>query len=146
MSGIVCAIRGGLASKHTIDRSINLAVEKDLPLYFLYVVNLNFLTHTASSRVRTITEEMDEMGDFILLLAKGQAESRGVQVEGIIRHGIVGEEIIAVSHEVDADFVVMGQPKGEKNADVFTQERINRFRERLSEECGAHVILVERDT
>lgn len=146
MSGIVCAIRGGPASQHTIDRSIHLAVEKNLPLYFLYVVNLDFLTHTATSRVHTITEEMNEMGDFILLLAKGQAESRGVHVEGIIRHGIVSDEIIAVSHEVDANYVVMGQPKGEREADVFTYEHIERFRERLSEECGAQVILVERET
>lgn len=145
MPGIVCAIRGGPASQHTIDESVTMAVEKHLPLYFLYVVNLDFLTHTASSRVKTITEEMNELGDFILLLAKRQAEARGVEVEGMIRHGKVGEEIIALSQEVDADFVVMGQPKGEKEANVFTQERINTFREKLEEESGAQVILVERE-
>lgn len=146
MSGIVCAIRGGPASQHTIDHSVNLAVEKEQPLYFLYVINLDFLTHTATSRVHTITREMYEMGDFILTLAKGQAKSRGVQVEGFIRQGIVGEEIIALSHEVDADYVVMGSPKGEQEANVFTQERIERFQEKLAEECGAQVILVERET
>lgn len=146
MSGIVCAIRGGPASQHTIDRSVNIAAEKEQPLYFLYVINLNFLTHTATSRVHTITREMYEMGDFILTLAKGQAESRGVQAEGFIRQGIVSEEIIALSHEVDADYVVMGKPKGEQDADVFTHERIEIFMTRLSEECGAQVILVERDT
>ncbi len=34
MPGIVCAIRGGPASKPTIARSIALAKETDLPLFF----------------------------------------------------------------------------------------------------------------
>ena len=42
MSGIVCAVRGGPASQPTLQRAITLAKETGLPLFFLYVVNLDF--------------------------------------------------------------------------------------------------------
>jgi len=78
MSGIVCAIRGGPASRPTIDRSIQLATETGLPLYFLYVVNLKFLAHTSSSRTHVISKELNEMGEFILLMAQTEAEKKGI--------------------------------------------------------------------
>ncbi|MCB0240075.1 MAG: hypothetical protein KDH08_15830, partial [Anaerolineae bacterium] len=77
MSGIVCAVRGGPASQPTVSRSIALAAETGLPLYFLYVVNLEFLDHTASSRTHTISKEMAEMGEFILMAAQAKAEAQG---------------------------------------------------------------------
>ena len=43
MSGILCAIRGGPASKATIARAIDLAHETGARLVFLYIVNLDFL-------------------------------------------------------------------------------------------------------
>jgi hypothetical protein len=67
MTGIICAIRGGPASQPTIARSIALAQETSLPLHFLYVVNLDFLTRTSLSRVHVIAQEMQQMGEFILL-------------------------------------------------------------------------------
>ena len=44
MPGILCAVRGGPASQPTIAKAIALAQETGLPLYFLYVVNLDFLS------------------------------------------------------------------------------------------------------
>jgi hypothetical protein len=82
MPGIVCAIRGGPASRPTIKKSIELAAETSLPLYFLYIVNLNFLTHTSSTRTHLISKEMKEMGEFILLTAQAVAQSAGIRAEG----------------------------------------------------------------
>ncbi len=143
MSGIVCAIRGGPASQITIDKAVALASEKNLPLYFLYVLNLDFLSHTASSRVRTITEEMRQMGDFILLIAQEKALSLGIAAQSMIRQGTVGEEIIAVCREVSASYVVLGQPLGQEEEDVFTPERILLFSQRIETECGARVVLIK---
>ncbi len=64
MSGIVCAVRGGPDSQPTISKAIAWAKETELPLYFLYVVNLDFLTHTSSSRVHTVTQQIEQMGEF----------------------------------------------------------------------------------
>lgn len=143
MSGIVCAIRGGPASRGTIDRAVELAGKVDLPLYFLYVLNLDFLSHTASSRVKTIKKEMQQMGDFILLIAQEKALELGISAKGEVRQGSVGEEIIELCREVGAEYVVLGHPLGQEEDDIFTQERILKFISRIEAESEAKVILVK---
>lgn len=124
MPGIVCAIRGGPDSQRTIQKAIEVARETSLLIYFLYVVNLDFFTHTASSRVHIISEEMEELGDVILKSAQAEAKDKGATAEGIIRHGKVGKEISAVCHELGADYVVLGRPRGKSQKDVFTHEQL----------------------
>ncbi len=143
MSGIVCAIRGGPSSQPTIDRAVALARETGLPLHFLYVVNLDFLTRTITSRVRTISEQMRQMGESILLAAQAQAAVQDVPAQIVVRQGEVGEEIAALCHEVSADYLVLGRPGGADEGDVFTQDRLAQFRERIEQETGASVVLSE---
>jgi nucleotide-binding universal stress UspA family protein len=81
MPGIICAVRGGPASQPTIHRAITLAQEVGQPIHFLYVVNLDFLEHTATSRTHVISRELRHMGDFILLTAQVQAQNLGVEAD-----------------------------------------------------------------
>lgn len=144
MSGIVCAIRGGPASRPTIDKAIQLAVETELPLYFLYVVNLDFLSHTSSSRTHLISKELTEMGEFILLTAQAKAQAKGIDANGIVHKGNVRDEIVNLCLEMKADYVVLGKPKvqpGKEN--VFTEDRLDKFAERIADESGAEIILAE---
>ncbi len=143
MSGIVCAIRGGPDSQPTIDRSIALAGETGLPLYFLFVVNLDFLSMTESSRVHTISKEMHQMGDFILLTAQVRAEEKGVAAKAVVRHGNVSEEIVSLCHEINAEFVVLGVPRGSKSENIFTHERFTVFIQHIEDESGARVVIAE---
>jgi nucleotide-binding universal stress UspA family protein len=143
MSGIVCAIRGGPKSKPTIARAIELAQQTDLGLHFLYIVNLDFLTYTESSRVKVIKEEMHEMGDFIILAAREKAEQKGVNALGAVRDGSVAEGIIEFSKEIEADYVVLGSPLGEHEENVFTRERFESFVTMVEEQSGAEVVLSE---
>lgn len=143
MSGVVCAIRGGASSQTTIKQAILQAQKTDSHLYFLYVVNLDFLSHTQSSRTRLISKELHQMGEFILLTAQVTAEAQGVTAEGVVRHGEVTEEIIGLAKEIEADTIILGQPEGVDEDDVFTLERLKAFSERLSEESGAQVIISE---
>jgi nucleotide-binding universal stress UspA family protein len=143
MSGIVCAIRGGPDSKATIAEAIDLAEGTGLSLYFLYVVNLDFLAHTSSSRVHTISDQMHQMGDFILLSAQDSAAARGLTAQGVVRHGHVGEEIIRLCHELEADYLVLGRPKVQREDTLFTQELLRGFIQRTEEQTGAKVILPE---
>jgi nucleotide-binding universal stress UspA family protein len=145
MSGIVCAIRGGPASQPTIAKAIALAQETGLPLYFLYVVNLDFLSHTPTSRVHTISQEMQEMGEFILLLAQERASRQGISAGGVVRHGKVGEELIGLCHELEADYLVLGKPKVEQEDCVFTHDRLREFVARSEEQTGAKVVFPEED-
>lgn len=141
MPGIICAVRGGPDSQPTIEKAISLAKEVSLPLYFLYVVNLDFLSHTQSSRVSTISEEMAEMGEFILLTAQEKAGKQGITAEGVIRHGKVREEIVTLAKELSADYVVLGLPQGQREADIFVIDRIKEFGKTIEQETGAAVVL-----
>jgi nucleotide-binding universal stress UspA family protein len=144
MSGIVCAIRGGPHSQPTIDKAISMAVKTGLPLYFLYIVNLDFLAHTLSTRTHTINQEMEQMGEFILLAAQRRAEGQGVTAETIVRHGSVGEEIVKLCREVSADYLVLGRPQlDEEEANVFTNARLKTFVDMVEAESATEVILLE---
>lgn len=143
MSGIICAVRGGPASQPTIQRAIELAQEVNQTIHFLYVVNLDFLERTARSRTHTISKELRHMGEFILLTAQVQAQSQGVEADGVIREGIVGEEIINLCQEIQAEYVVLGRPKGDTEDNAFTRERLNKFARLIKETSGAQTILAE---
>lgn len=141
MSAIVCAIRGGTASRPTIDKSIQMAVETKLPLYFLFVVNLDFLTRTSSSRVHLISKQMHEMGEFILLTAQAAAESRGIHAEGIVRQGNIRDEILALCQETKARYLVLGKPKTQhEDANIFTHAHLDEFAQRIKDESGTQII------
>jgi nucleotide-binding universal stress UspA family protein len=145
MSGIVCAIRGRPASRSTINRSIQLAKDTNLKLHFLYVVNLDFLTHTTSSRIHNISEELEEMGEFIVLNAKAEAEKKGITTEGFVRNGQVGDEIIKFCKEIHADYMVLGKPQEQRNRNLFTTERINIFAKNIEDESGVKIIMTGAD-
>ena len=143
MSGIVCAIRGGPDSQATIAEAIALAQRTGLPLYFLYVVNLDFMSYTTSTRVHTISEEMHQMGEFILLAAQAQASAQGIPVEGVVRRGNVAGEIGGLCHEVAADYLVLGRPQFQREESVFTRDLLAQFIRETEEQTGAKVVMPE---
>jgi nucleotide-binding universal stress UspA family protein len=140
MSGIVCAIRGGPHSQPTIRQAIDTAGQYHISIYFLYVVNLDFLEHTEHSRTQVIQREMRAMGEFICLKAQIEANREGVEADVVVREGNVTDEIIALCHEIQADFVILGQPQGKPNNNIFNQERLKKFGQTLETQTGAKVI------
>jgi nucleotide-binding universal stress UspA family protein len=141
MGGIVCAIRGGPHSQATIIRAIALAKDTGLSLHFLYVVNLDFLSHTSSSRVHTASQQMHQMGEFILLTAQASAASQGVTAQGVVRHGDVLDEIIHLCHELGADYLVLGRPQFQHEESVFNQALLTQFIERTEKQTQAKIVL-----
>jgi nucleotide-binding universal stress UspA family protein len=145
MSGIVCAVRGGPESRSTIAKAIALAQANHLPLHFLYVVNIDFLEHTIQSRVHTITQEMQQMGEFILLTAQATAKAQGIESKGDVRHGVVTKEINRLCHEIQAEYLVIGRPKFHLEDSLFTKELLAEFIERIEEQTVAKVVIPETD-
>lgn len=143
---IVCAIRGGASSQPTIRQAILTAKKHNLPICFLYVLNLDFLMRATQSRTQTITEEMQELGEFILLAAQAQAERQDVAAEGVIREADgVEEAIIGLCHEVGARYVVLGRPRAAAAENVFTHEQLDEFGRHIQRETGAEVIYPAED-
>ncbi len=143
MVGIICAIRGGPLSQLTIRQAIVTAKEYEIPIYFLYVVNLDFLERSTQSRSQVIEKEMRSMGEFICLKAQIEASREGVQAFVSVREGTVSEEIINLCNEVNADFVILGRPQGEETSNVFNVERLNHFAKMLESKTNAKVIFSE---
>ena len=143
MSGIVCAIRGGPDSQPTIKTAIDLAGKTGQTIYFLYVVNLDFLTFTSTSRGQVAAQEMRQMGEFILLTAQSQAEEKGAKAEGVVRKGQVREEIINLCHEVNAEYLILGHPRGKDEVDVFTHEHLDQFAQHIEKESGAKAVITK---
>ncbi|MCJ7716530.1 MAG: universal stress protein [Anaerolineales bacterium] len=141
MPGIICAIRGGPSSQPTIAASIKLARETGEAIYFLYVVNLDFLTHSSSSKTNHISQEIREMGEFILLGAQEQAAENNVSAEGVTRDGQVEDEIVSYCSELDPSFVIFGRPKEEQENNLLSNERLQAFADRITEVCSATVVL-----
>lgn len=146
MSGIVCAVRGGPGSHPTIERALDLAEEKSLPVYFLYVINLDFLAHTSSGRTKTVKEEMQKLGEFILLRARKQAEKRNIQAEGVTREGKVRQEIIKLCKERQADYAVLGHQSNDEERNIFSEQQFRQFIQQIENESQAEVVVTEENS
>jgi len=141
MPGIVCAIRGGPSSQPTIATSIKLASETGEKIYFLYVVNLDFLTHSSSSKTNHISQEIKEMGEFILLGAQEQAAENNIEAEGVTREGQIEDEIISYCSELDPSYVIFGRPQAEQEDNLLSNEQLQAFADRITDVCSATIVL-----
>ena len=62
---------------------------------------------------------------------------------GVVRHGQVGEEIIALCQEIAADYLVLGRPRpADEEANVFTDARLASFVALVQEHSGARVVML----
>jgi nucleotide-binding universal stress UspA family protein len=140
VSGIICAIRGGLDCRGTLAQAITLAQSTDLPLRFLYVVNRDFLSHVSDSHVHTVSEKMHHMGEAVLLAARTKADALDIPAETVVRQGDVGSEIIGLCHDLGADYVVLGYPKVQREGNTFTTNSLENLSGRIERECGVRVV------
>ena len=143
MSGILCPIRGGPGSKGAIDHGIQLAKQTGDQLHFLFVVNLDFLNLTVTSRTQVLSAEMRGMGEFILLTARAKAEDEGVIAGCTVRQGDVMDEIVNLAKEIEASYVILGRPQRGETENIFTADQLQAFVQRIEEDTGSKVMLVE---
>lgn len=140
MGKILCATRGGEDSYQTQDKAIDLAKELGDTLVFLYVVDLHFLDKTAAPIMVDIEEEVINMGEFLLLMAKERAKEQGVIAETIYRKGNVREKIKSTANEICATLIILGQPGGEDSA--FRMADLLAFAFAIESETGIKVKIV----
>jgi nucleotide-binding universal stress UspA family protein len=139
MGTIVCATRGGEDSVRAQDRAIALAKEQGHQLIFLYVLDLDFIKHTAAPIVVDVTEEMTSMGDFLLLMAQERARDQGVEAEVAVRQGKVREAIQEFLVERNADLLVIGLPHAGSDQCVFDEDELHPFAKAIKEATGVRV-------
>jgi nucleotide-binding universal stress UspA family protein len=139
---IVCAVWGSPQSRNTVTRAIDLALEHDAKLTFLYVADAEFQSQAAiGSPLSVVYQQLTQMAEFSMLILCDRAQRRGVQdVEYVIRIGQVHKQLLEYAAETHADVFVMGWPVRDGGRPTFTPADFESFA--LELERIAHSVLV----
>ena len=129
-SGIICSIRGGVESKATIDRAVALAHETSLPLYFLYVVNLELIRAVGGDDQDVLVESVQDLGYTVLGAASARARRQGIESQGIVRNGDIEAEIFGLCQDLDAKYLILGQSPHPDEEHIYSSVQLKRLAER----------------
>jgi nucleotide-binding universal stress UspA family protein len=140
MGKILCATRGGEASRRTQDAAIALAKERGDELVFLYVVDIHFLDKTAAPIVVDVENEVTKMGEFLLLMAQERAAAQAVTATAIFRSGKVREELKQAALDERASLILLGRPAGDES--VFHLASLQAFAAEVETETGIETRIV----
>lgn len=141
MGPIVCATRGGGASRRTQERAIALAKERDSDLVFLFVVDPSFTELVDEKLSAALTDELGRLGRSLLCIAQARAREKGTEAETEIRTGSVRQEIEKYLREVDADTLVIGAPRANSTGRAFGSENIYQLAEAIEQSTGVDVVV-----
>ncbi len=143
MGPIVCATRGGKASRRTQERAIALARERGDHLIFLFVVDTNFAHPPNQELAEALASELERLGSRLLRIAQARAQKRGVSTDMVVRHGVVRQTIEDFLREVQANTLVLGSPGGGSEKKAFSLAELPQFAQEINANTGVEVIVVE---
>ena len=98
---------------------------------------------TAAPIVVDVEDEVHDMGEFLLLMAKERAARQDVTAQTICVKGKVSREIKKAVRKYEASYVVLGRPIEEDNEkSAFKLASLQDFATEIEEETGATVLIV----
>lgn len=142
MGPIVCATRGGEASRRTQERAIALARERKASLIFLFVADTNFAQPSNPALAEALADEMERLGRGLLYIARTRAEEQGVSAEMVVRYGAVRQAIEDFLREVQASTLVLGAPGTGSENKTFSPGELPQFAQEINTTTGVEVIVV----
>ena len=142
MGSIVCATRGGEASRRTQEMAITLARERGAPLIFFFVVDTNFARPANRALADALVDELERLGRRLLCIARARARDQGISTDIVVRHGTVRHTIEDFLREVNASTLVLGAPGTGSEKTAFSPGEIPRFVQAIGASTGVEVILV----
>jgi nucleotide-binding universal stress UspA family protein len=141
MRKILCATRGGEASRKTQDAVIARAKEEGAKVLFLYVVDVEFLKLTARGvRPEIVATELEHMGEFLLAMACERAVAQGVDAEICVRHGSLLEALEDAARDEGADAIAFGRPAGVDSS--FSLTDLEELAAKIEEDTGVETFIV----
>jgi nucleotide-binding universal stress UspA family protein len=141
MNKILCATRGGEASRRTQDAVIALAKQHEAAIVFLYVVDVEFLRLTARGvRPDVVATEMEHLGEFLLAIAVERALEQGVQAEAVLRHGSLIEALQSAAQEEGADAIAFGRPQGAESS--FSLTDLEKMATTITQDTGIETFIL----
>ena len=100
MGVILCATRGGEASLVSQDAAIALARQTGDELVFIYVYDVEFLTHANYAlREDVVADELYRMAEFLMTMAVDRAKAQGLSSRSVIRGGELRAELLSAHPE-----------------------------------------------
>jgi len=81
-----------------------------------------------------VEDEISDMGEFLLLMAKERAAELGIEAITICRKGDLRQEIKKASLEEDVTLVLLGHPVSDKSA--FQLAGLEKFAQEIEFETG----------
>ena len=142
MRPIVCATRGGEASRRAQERAIALAREQGAPLIFLFVADISPMK-PAKDLVGVLADELEQLGASLLCIAQARAHEHGIEAEMVVRRGAVRPTLESFLREVDAGTLVIGAPEHGAERPVFDSAGMDHFAAHIRAGLGVEVVVVE---
>ena len=143
MGAIVCATRGGEASRHSQERAIALARERGVPLIFLFVADTTATRLANPALAQALADELEGLGRRLLSIAQARAQEQGVTAGVVVRRGAVRLEIADFLRQVQADTLILGAPGSGSEKRAFSPGELPEFAREISAATGVQVIVVE---
>jgi nucleotide-binding universal stress UspA family protein len=141
MKTILAPTRGGERSFPNQDYAIQLAKDRRARLLFLYVNDVQFLNLVASPiSVAVATDELEEMGEFLVAMARERAEKAGVEAETVVKNGVFRDVLEEAIREYEVDTLALGTSSEETG--LTTQAYMRDLGEQFSRDFGVEVILL----
>ncbi len=144
MNEIVCATRGGEASRAVQMAAIEQAKATKNPLVFLYVVAPKAISDIEPGLEEAVLEELLWIGKAVLAVAHERARSEGLESRKVIRMGVVRDEICTYLTEHEASLLLLGAPRA-ATTEVFGDDPVERFASSIHETTGVDVAVVRPD-
>ena len=138
MGVILCATRGGEASLESQDAAIALAKQAGDELIFIYVYDVEFLTHANYAlREDLVADELNRMAEFLMTMAVDRAKAQGLSSRSLIREGEFRAELLSALQEEQARLLILGRPGVDDGR--FALDHLSELARRLQEESGIPV-------
>ncbi len=141
MKTIVCATRGGAGSRAVQQRAIEYAIQREMKLVFLFVIDTSALDDADEKLRPAVRDEMAWLGLALLRIAEQRAQSAGIDSEIVIRDGLVRDEICRLIEERSAALLLLGAPRG-TTATIFGDDVVETFAASVEKTTGITVEIV----
>jgi nucleotide-binding universal stress UspA family protein len=142
MRPIVCATRGGQASRRTQEQAIALAKDRDAKLIFLCVTDPTFDEPADDALAAALADELRRLGKSLIYIAQARAREQGVEAEAVVQCGAVCQSIEDFLDEVNAQTLVIGSPQGDVPLRPFGTGEIGSFIDVIKEKDDLEVVVV----
>jgi nucleotide-binding universal stress UspA family protein len=142
MCPIVCATRGGEASRRTQEHAIRLAKERDDSLIFLCIFDSSIAGQLDEELAAALADEQRWLGRALLGIARARAREQGIEAHAEVLNGPVMEGIEEYLRRVDGDTLVIGASKQDSSLAAFDMSEVEHFARRVREDTGVEVVLV----